>query len=83
MHTKARHETISFEVVKWSEQLRSVTSVWLGAAAVGFESDSAKRVKSENEVWFKSPRVICFLHVVLIKSRPSLAVFLLSSLSLS
>ena len=41
MHTKARHETFSFEVVEWSEQLRSVISVWLGAAAVGFESDSA------------------------------------------
>ena len=41
MHTKARHETISFEVVEWSEQLRSVISVWLAAAAVGFESDSA------------------------------------------
>ena len=25
-------------MVEWSEQLRSVTSVWLGAAAVGFES---------------------------------------------
>ena len=41
MRTIDRHETISFEVVEWSEQLRSVTSVWLGAAAVGFESDSA------------------------------------------
>ena len=41
MHTKARHKTISFEVVEWSEQLRSVTSVWLGATAVGFESDYA------------------------------------------
>ena len=39
--TKARHATISFEVVEWSEQLRLVISVWLGAAAVGFESDSA------------------------------------------
>ena len=29
------------EVVEWSEQLRSVISVWLGAAAVGYESDSA------------------------------------------
>ena len=29
------------EVVEWSEQLRSVISVWLGAAAVEFESDSA------------------------------------------
>ena len=29
--TKAPHTAISFEVVEWSEQLRSVTSVWLGA----------------------------------------------------
>ena len=32
---------ISFKVVEWSEQLRSVTSVWLGAAAAAFKSDSA------------------------------------------
>ena len=32
---------ISLEVVEWSEQLRSVTSVWLGAAAAAFKSDSA------------------------------------------
>ena len=31
MRTKARQETISFEVVKWSEQSRPVTSGWLGA----------------------------------------------------
>ena len=37
MRTKARHATISFEVVELSERLRSVISVWLGAAAVGFE----------------------------------------------
>ena len=29
--TKARHAAISLEVVEWSEQLRSVISVWLGA----------------------------------------------------
>ena len=29
--TKARHAAISNEVVEWSEQLRPVTSVWLGA----------------------------------------------------
>ena len=29
--TKARHAAISFEVIEWSEQLRSVTSIWLGA----------------------------------------------------
>ena len=32
---------ISFEVVEWSEQLRSVISVWLGTGAVEFESDFA------------------------------------------
>ena len=39
--TKARQAATSFEVVEWSEQLRSVTSVWLGAAAAAFKSDSA------------------------------------------
>ena len=29
--TKAHHTAISFEVVEWSELLRPVTSVWLGA----------------------------------------------------
>ena len=29
--TKARYVAISFEVVEWSEQLRSVNSAWLGA----------------------------------------------------
>ena len=29
--TKARQVAISFEVVEWSEQLRLVTSAWLGA----------------------------------------------------
>ena len=38
---RSDHATISFEVVEWSERLRSVISVWLGAAAVGFKSDSA------------------------------------------
>ena len=30
-HTKALHAANSFEVVEWSEQLRSVSSAWLGA----------------------------------------------------
>ena len=41
MCTKARHVAISFEVVEWSEQLRSVTSAWLGAVVVAFKSESA------------------------------------------
>ena len=32
---------LNCSVVEWSGQLRSVTSVWLGAAAAGLESDSA------------------------------------------
>ena len=32
---------MSVTVVEWSEQLRSVTSVWLGATAAAFKSDSA------------------------------------------
>ena len=32
---------LALQVVEWSEQLRSVTSVWLGAAAAAFKSDSA------------------------------------------
>ena len=38
---KLRDAAISLEVVEWSEQLRSVTSVWLGANAAAFKSDSA------------------------------------------
>ena len=37
----ACHEARFFKLVEWSEQLRSVTSVWLGAAATAFKSDSA------------------------------------------
>ena len=35
---------ISFELVEWSEQLRSVTSAWLGAVVVAFKSESAPAV---------------------------------------
>ena len=35
--TKAGHAAISFEVVEWSEQLRSVTSAWLGAVRRSFQ----------------------------------------------
>ena len=40
MRTKARHETISFEVVEWSEQLRLVNSSGLALLLAGFESGS-------------------------------------------
>ena len=63
--------------------LRSVTFVWLGAAAVGSNPTLHQRVKSASDFWYISPHVISFLHVVLIKSRSSLAVFVLSSLRLS
>ena len=41
-----------YEVVEWSEQLRSVVSAWLGAAAVGFESDSAPAGEERENVWY-------------------------------
>ena len=68
--TKARHAAISFEVVEWSELLRSVTSVWLGAAAAAFKSDSAPAGVSEREkclVLYLS-RMICFLRLLLLLS---------------
>ena len=36
-----KKDSMRLEVVEWSEQLRSVTSVSLGAAAAAFKSDSA------------------------------------------
>ena len=57
MHTKARHAAISFEVVEWSEQLRSVISVWLGAAVVRHECDYAQAgEKGEWCLVYISPR---------------------------
>ena len=38
-------------MVEWSEQLRSVTSVWLGAAAAAFKSDSAPAGVWARNVW--------------------------------
>ena len=40
-HTPAVAESDLNAAVEWSQQLRSVTSVWLGAAAAAFKSDSA------------------------------------------
>ena len=45
--SKARHATISFEVVEWSEQLRSVTSVWLGGVRRSVQVQLTSRCKSE------------------------------------
>ena len=40
--TRIQDPTLRYkEVVEWSEQLRSVPSIWLGAAAAAFKSDSA------------------------------------------
>ena len=51
--TKARHAAISFEVVKWSEQLRSVTSAWLGAVRGSVQVRlCTSRCKSEKKVWY-------------------------------
>ena len=84
MRTKAHHETISFEVVEWSEQLRPVTSVWLGAVRRSVQVRlCTSRCKSEKMFGVISPPRDLLPSIVLIKSRPSLAIFLLSSLHLS
>ena len=44
--TKARHAAISYEVVEWSEQLRLVTSVWLGAVR-----QSVQTVRLYDTLW--------------------------------
>ena len=82
--TKARHVAISFEVVEWCEQLRPVTSAWLGAARNSVQVRlSTSWCKSEKMFGISSPPRDLLLSIALIKSRPSLAVFLLSSLRLS
>ena len=73
-----------FEVVEWSEQLRSVTSVWQGAARRSVQVQlctcGCKGEKTFGHI--STPRDL-LPSIVLIKSRPSLTVFLLSSLRLS
>ena len=82
--TKARHAAISLEVVEWSGQLRSVTSVWLGAVRRSVQVRlCTSGCKSEKMFFNISPLRDLLPSIVLIKSRPSLAVFLLSSLRLS
>ena len=84
MRTKARHETISFEVVERSEQLRPVTSVWLGAVRRSVQVRLCTGgSKSEKMFGVISPPRDSLPSIVLIKSQPSLTVFLLSSLRLS
>ena len=81
--TKGRHAAISFEVVEWFEQLRSVTSAWLGAVRRSVQVRlCTSGCKSEKMFGIISPPRDLLLSIVLIKSRPSLAVFLLSSLRL-
>ena len=76
---------ISFEVVEWSEQLRSVTPVWLGAARLSVQVRlCTSGCKNEKMFGNISPPRDLLPSIVLIKSRPfSLAVVLLSSLHLS
>ena len=51
-YTKAGHAAIYFEVVEWSEQLRSVTFVWLGAARRSVSSPTLhQRVYELEDVW--------------------------------
>ena len=79
--TKACHAAISFEVVEWSEQLRPVTSIWLGAVRRSVPVRlCTSGCMSKINVWCNNNLLSS---IVLIKSRPSLAVFLLSSLRLS
>ena len=44
---KARHAAISFEVVEWSEQLRSGISVWLGAVRCSVQVRLSRCVSEE------------------------------------
>ena len=82
--TKARHAAISFEVVEWSEQLRQVTSVWLGAVRRSVQVRlCTSGCKNEKMFGVVSPPRDLLPSIVLIKSQPSLTVFLLSSLRLS
>ena len=75
---------ISFEVVEWSEQLRPVTSVWLGAVRRSVQVRlCTSGCKSEKMFGVISPPRDLLPSIVLIKSQPSLTVFLLSSLRLS
>ena len=84
MRTKVCHVAISFEVVEWSEQLRSVTSTWLGAVRRSVQVRlCTSGCKSEKMFGVISTPRDLLLTIVLIKSRPSLTVFLLSSLRLS
>ena len=84
LRTKARHETISFEVVEWSEQLRPVTSVWLGAVRRSVQVRlCTSGCLSEKMFGVISPRRDLLPSIVLIKFQPSLTVFFLSSLCLS
>ena len=72
------------EVVEWSEQLRSVTSAWLGDARRSVQVRlCTSGCKSEKKFGVVSPPRDLLPSIVLIKSQPSLTVFLLSSLRLS
>ena len=66
--TKARHVAISLEVVEWSEQLRSVTSVWLGAARRSVSSPTLHQRVYEREMFgvISPPRDLLPLIIVII-----------------
>ena len=79
-HTKVHHAPFHFEVVEWSEQLRSVTSVWLGAVRRSVQVRlCTSEGKSEKVFGIIFPPRHLLPLIVLIKSQPSLTVFLLSS----
>ena len=76
--TKARNATVPFEVVEWSEQLRSVTSAWLGAVRRRVQVRlCTSGCMSEKMFGVISPPRDLLPSIVLIKSQPSLTVFLL------
>ena len=67
MRTIDRHETISFEVVEWCEQLRPVTSVWLGAVRQSVQVRlCTSGCTSEKMFGVISTRVIYFLRKLIV-----------------
>ena len=66
--TKARQAAISFEVVEWSEQLRSVISAWLGTVRRSVEVRLCTSGCKSEMFGIISPPCDLLLSIVLIKS---------------
>ena len=65
--TKARHAAISYEVVEWSEQLRLVTSVWLGANVVS----SSPAARQFFFIYIYTVLLLAFCAALLLLSTPA------------